>query len=232
MDNQQLIIIPVFNQGKLISKFQDILKNLNTPILIVDDGSTDNTFDIVEGLTCLLYIRHENYLGYGSSFITGYEYARDFGYDIILVLDLNNNSFDKEIPLLMENINYGYDLVSGSRILENFYFQNINKILMDISAEISDQLKTITGFDLTDPLSGIKAFRMDALKNMEFTDCTQGVFLQLWIQAHYFGLTVHEIPAQSGNSFGEELTIFDDPLGSLLAIIETEKHLYSKGNMN
>ena len=232
MDNQKLIIIPAYNQGKLLKKSLDALRNLNTSLLIIDDGSTDDTYDIIKDCTWLKYIKHESCHGYGTSFITGYEYARDFNFDCILIMDLNNNLFDKEIKSLMENINYGYDIVSSSRILENFDFQVINKQFIDVTQMLSEQLKAITGFDLTDPLSGIKAFRMDALKHMELTDNTHGIFLQLWIQANYFSLTINEIPAQSGNSFGEELALYDDPLGSLLAIIETEKYLYSKGNMN
>jgi glycosyltransferase involved in cell wall biosynthesis len=232
MENKILIIIPVHNKAKFISTNLECLHELQHDVLLIDDGSTDNTYAIIKEQSWIKYIKHELPLGPGSCFITGYEYARDMGYDVIILFDNYNTKYKEEIDRLMENIVYGYDIVSSSRILENYDHDSIQQEKISITADITDTLRGITNFDLTDPLSGIKALRVESLKNMELTESTDGIFLQLWIQAHYFGLTIIEIPAQSSNGFGSELTAYDDPLGYLLTLIETENYLYPKTNLN
>ena len=232
MEPRKLIILPVHNQERRIQKNLAVLKELNTDILMVDDGSADNTYHVIKNHAWLKYIKHEINLGIGAAIITGYEYALDCEYEVIILLDINNTRFSDELSQLLENLRYGYDIVNSSRILENFNFQEIPQNLIEITSGLADQIKDITDYDLTDPLSGIKAIRIDALKNMELTEFNHGLFLQLWIQAHYFGLTILEIPAQSGAGFGEELTAYENPMELFMSLIDTEKFLYTKKNLN
>jgi glycosyltransferase involved in cell wall biosynthesis len=232
MDYKKIIIVPVYNQARFIKKSIPLLKSLNNEVLLIDDGSTDDTYDIIKEHSWLKYIKHGQNLGNGASFITAYEYARDMNYDMIITLDHLNIQYGKEISQLMDNISYGYDIVNSSRILENFNYRKIAQHYIDITAGISESIHDLTGFDLTDPLSGIRALRVDSLKHMELTEFTHGLYLQLWIQAHYFGLNIIEIPAQTGAGFGDELRIYDDPLNFFLSILNTEKYLYNKSIIN
>ncbi|MDM7988263.1 MAG: glycosyltransferase [Smithella sp.] len=232
MDNRKLIIITAFNRAALIRKNLPLFLDLKCDILLVDDGSTDSTYDVIKDQIWMKYIKHELHLGSGASFITGCQYARDLEYDVIILMDLDSTAYGEELTQLMEHIDYGYDIVSSSRILENYDYQGIPQNNIDITSAIASELTVITGFDLTDPLSGTKAIRMDAIKDMELTEFNDGVFLQLWIQAHYYGLAVIEIPSKSGSNFGHELGRYPDPLGLFLALIETEKYLYPKKDLN
>ncbi|OHD70703.1 MAG: hypothetical protein A2W19_12030 [Spirochaetes bacterium RBG_16_49_21] len=228
MNYRKLIILPIYNQERFIRKSVSSLKDIGNDILLVDDGSTDSTFNVIKDLSWMKYIKHEQNLGSGASFITAYEYARDLDYEIMITLDHRNVRYEEEISQLMDNITYGYDIVNSSRILENFDYQDISPSYIETTEDLSVSIKDITGFDLTDPLSGIKAIRTESLRNMELTEFNHGLFLQLWIQAHYFGLSLIEIPARSGYGFGEELTVYPDPLGLFMSIIEAEKYLYNR----
>lgn len=232
MEAKTIIIIPVQNQDKQLTKSLARLKDLNMDLLVVDDGSTDATYAVVTQNPWMKYIKHELELGIGASIITGYEYSRDYSYDVMILLDLNDIRFKEEISQLIENINYGFDIVSSSRILENFNHQDIPANLIDITVDLSAAVRDITGLDVTDPLSGIKAIRISALKDMELTEFDHGIFLQMLVQAHYLGLSMMEIPAVSGNGFGSELLLYDDPAGLFLSLLETEKFLYTKKNIN
>lgn len=232
MDAKAILIIPVQNQERQLNRNLALLKDLNCDLLIVDDGSTDQTYSIVKKNPWIKYIKHEFELGIGASIITGYEYSRDYSYDIMILLDLNNTRFREEIAQLVENLNYGYDIVSSSRILENFDHKDIPANLLDITTDLASGIRNITSLDITDPLSGIKAIRITALKDMELTEFNHGIFLQMLIQANYLGLSIIEIPAISGNGFGNELSEYEDPVGLFLSLMETEKFLYPKKSMN
>ena len=67
---------------------------------------------------------------------------------------------------------------------------------------------------------------------MDLTAEDHGIFLQLFVQSSYFGYNVIEIPSESDSLFGEELNLYDNPLESFIAVIETEKYLYNKGSIN
>jgi glycosyltransferase involved in cell wall biosynthesis len=231
MENRKLIVLPVFNKARFLENNLSILNELQCDVLVIDDGSTDDTYDVIRDESWVKYIKHELQLGLGASFTTAYEYARDLDYDYIILFDHLNTRYKEELDQLMENLSYGYDIVTSSRILENYNFQDIPQETISITAEIADNLRSITAYDITDPLSGIKALRMEALRNMELTETTHGLFLQMWIQAQYFGLSIVEIPALTGNGFGNELKLYHDPLGYFLSIMETEKYLYPDKNL-
>jgi len=232
MNYQKLIILPIYNQERFLKKTISLLKNINCDVLLIDDGSTDRTYDVVKEHSWLMYIKHAQNLGSGASFITAYEYARDLNYDVIITMDHHNVKYAEEISQLMDNIAYGYDIVNSSRILENFDYHRIPQRHIDVTAELSGTINALTGYDLTDPLSGIKALRTESLQKMELTEFNHGLYLQLWIQAFYFGLNIIEIPAQSGIGFGEELLLYNDPLDLFLSLIHTEKYLYNKNSIN
>jgi glycosyltransferase involved in cell wall biosynthesis len=232
MNYRKLIILPIYNQERFLKKSIPLLKNINSDVLLIDDGSTDHTYDVITEYSWLMYIKHSQKLGSGASFITAYEYARDLNYDVIISLDHRNIRYAEEISQLMDNISYGYDIVNSSRILENFNYHHIPQHHIDATAELSGTINILTGFDLTDPLSGIKALRTESLKNMELTEFNHGLYLQIWIQAFYFGLNIIEIPAQSGIGFGEELRMYNDPLNLFLSILHSEKCLYNKNSIN
>ena len=73
MESRNHVIIPVYNREKQILKNLPVLKDLKTDILIVDDGSTDNTYNILKNHDWLKYIKHEINLGIGAAIITGYK---------------------------------------------------------------------------------------------------------------------------------------------------------------
>jgi glycosyltransferase involved in cell wall biosynthesis len=233
MNRKTLLIIPVMNNMTFFTdRIHELKKIENADILIVDDGSDDGSLDLLGDTDNIVCVQHELPLGYGASFITGYEYGRDMGYDILIYLDPENDNADEDIRQILSNIGYGYELVSCSRILENPEAKAFREEHVSITEKIASSIRDVTDLDITDPLSGILAISTQALMNMELTDFTHGLLLQLWIQAAYYKLVSIEIPASSGGSFGRELDFYDDPAGLFLSVIETEKYLYPKETMN
>jgi glycosyltransferase involved in cell wall biosynthesis len=233
MNRKTLLIIPVLNNRNFFTdRIHDLKKIENADILIVADGSDDGSPDLLGDADNIVCVQHELPLGYGASFITGCEYGRDMGYDILIFLDPENGNAAGDVGQMLSNMGYGYELVSCSRILENPGANSFREEHVSITENIASSIREVTGLDITDPLSGILAISTAALKNMELTDYTHGLLLQLWVQAAHFKLASIEIPASLGESFGRELDLYDDPAGLFLSVIETEKYLYPKGTMN
>lgn len=211
------------------SVFEKLSAGIDTGItdfLIIDDGSDNDVFNEIESGKKIKIIRHEQNLGYGSSFLTAFNYARDNGYEVLISLDSDSEKVSEDIDILIENINYGFDIVTMSRILENYEHKAIPDEVKQFVKIISDEISSVTGYDLTDPLSLTKAVNVNAIKNMEFVESDPGLFLQMFIQASFSELTIIEVPLASKEAFRKEI-IDQNTIEEYMMLIETEKYLYT-----
>jgi glycosyltransferase involved in cell wall biosynthesis len=112
------VVIPAYNEEKGIKttllELKETLDKLNEKyeIIVVDDGSTDNTVNIVRTIDFVNLIQHPHNIGYGAALKTGIKNAKN---DLILILDADGTYSPKEIQNLMEYTK-DYDMVVGARI--------------------------------------------------------------------------------------------------------------------
>jgi glycosyltransferase involved in cell wall biosynthesis len=113
------VLIPALNEGETLPKvLRDIPQEVVDEVIVVDNGSTDNTASIAKerGATVLFEPRK----GYGYPCLKGIEYLKGKNPDILVFLDGNYSDYPDEIPLLIAPIiKEDYDLVLGSRVLGN-----------------------------------------------------------------------------------------------------------------
>ncbi|HPJ33266.1 MAG TPA: glycosyltransferase [Spirochaetota bacterium] len=228
-----LICIISDNNIEFIKKAIPEIQNVDdVDLLIVDDGSE---YDIIEEISDYKFAKciiHEAPLGYGTSIDSAFCFAKDMGYKYLITLDPSTQGMIKDVPLIMNNLKYGYDMVTCSRMLENFNLDKNNRELIEVYEVIAAELNSVTGLDITDPLSSNKGYNMESLKEIELTDSGHGALLQLFVQSVYFAGTIIEVPSEAELPLGVELYEYDNPLEEFHAIIETEKYLYNKGTIN
>lgn len=233
MNKSYLICIISDNNLEFIKKAIPEIQNVDdADLLIIDDGSD---YDIIEEISDYKFARciiHEMPIGYGTCVDAAFTFARDMGYKFLITLDPSTSGMIKDVPVIMDNLKYGYDIVSCSRILENYDYEKINKDLIEIYEAISDEMNAASELSITDPLSPNKGYSIHSLQEFELTESGHGVLLQIFIQGSYFGYTVIEVPSEAGLPLGEELNEYENPLEDFHAIIETEKFLYNKGTIN
>lgn len=113
-----VIVMPAYNASKtLLLTYEDIPKEFVDEILLVDDGSTDDTYHLSHKLG-IKTIRHDRNRGYGANQKTCYKTALEMGGDIVVMLHPDYQYSPKVIPAVVALLAYGpYDVVLGSRIL-------------------------------------------------------------------------------------------------------------------
>ena len=151
------IIIPAYNEeGGIASVILAIKKKMKEvdyryEIIVVDDGSSDNTAIIARGMEVRV-LRHASNRGYGAALKTGIRQAR---YDIIVITDADGTYPIDMLPILVQAIEE-YDMVVGARIGEHVKIPYIRRFVKWILRKIANYL---TGTRIPDLNSGFRVFK-------------------------------------------------------------------------
>jgi len=225
-DVNVLIAIPVYNEQKhLLRVLQQVrLHAADCDILVVDDGSTDDTPRLLRQTNGVAVLRHPENRGYGQSLIDAFDYAKRHGYQWIITLDCDEQHEPWRIPdFLRAAAEDQADILSGSRYLKQEV--SIGQPPADrrhINELITALLNHLFDLNLTDSFCGFKAYRVDALRRLRLTVPGYAFPLQFWVQVARAGLRVQEIPirliySDASRHFGGNL---DDPAVRLQHYIE------------
>lgn len=193
-----LLIMPVFNEeSKIQGVINQVLKFYNGGLLVVNDGSTDRTNEILEKyfIGKIKIIQHRENLGYGAALITGFNYAIKNNYKIVITMDADGQHDPSYIPKFLDEINKEYDIVSGTRYhpkspVRTSIPNNPKKINDEIVKFLNEKLR----ISITDAFCGSKAYRTDSLSKLKLTITDYAFPLQVWVQAIMRGFRIKEIP--------------------------------------
>lgn len=193
MPNRWLTAIPVYNEAKHVGDVLAQIRRYSTDILVVNDGSSDGTGELLDAETGVLRVNHTSNRGYGAALISAFRFALERDYDMLITMDCDGQHEPSRIPVLLESI-HDADIVSGSRYYRDF--RQDTPAPTDrrfINAAITREINDRYGLDLTDAFCGFKAYRREALEKLRITESGWGMPLQLWVQAARQGLRVKEI---------------------------------------
>lgn len=165
--NDVYVIIPVFNEEKMIGRVLDLLKKNFANIVCVDDGSSDRTLKIIKKKK-VYSLEHKINLGQGASIQTGIDFAILKGANFFLTFDSdgqhNMNDALEMIKIIKKN---KFDIILGSRFLYNKYEKQIpffRKLILKIAIHLSNFFSNI---QLTDTHNGLRVFNLRFAKKLK-----------------------------------------------------------------
>lgn len=158
------IVIPAYNEENTISDIIDEAKKYSEDIIVVDDGSSDDTYKLAKKSGAFT-LRHVVNLGVGSATVTGNNYAVSRGCDVIVNLDSDGQHSSSAIPKGVELLeSEGYDIIIGSRFLDST--KKMPDILKLGNKFLTLANKIIFGSDISDTQSGFRIVKADAWKKL------------------------------------------------------------------
>jgi glycosyltransferase involved in cell wall biosynthesis len=198
MKKKLLVIIPAFNEeekiGEVIQNIPGKIKEISKiQILVIDDGSTDQTTRIASGLGAEV-IKHHYNMGIGAAFSTGLQYALDNNFDLMVNIDGDSQFNPKDIPRLLEPIlNDNFDFVTASRFIDKDYFPKMPLVKFWGNKLMSILISKIVGKRYYDVSCGFRAYSKKALLSLNL----HGSFTythELFIDLSFKRLNIVEIP--------------------------------------
>lgn len=224
-----LIAIPVHNEQKYVDRVIDKIRQFHKDILVIDDGSTDQTPHILARRKDVRVLRHPTNQGYGQSLIDAFNYADENGYDWVITMDCDEQHEPEKIPSFIAAIETDqWDLISGSRYLEPRGDDDLPPgDRRSINATITKMLNDLLDLGITDAFCGYKAHRMSAMRRLRLTERGYAFPLQLWPQVWAAGLRVTEEPVRliyndPTRHFGGNLDDAGNRLRHYLEVLKTE----------
>jgi dolichol-phosphate mannosyltransferase len=208
-----LTAIPVYNEAMHIVPVLNEVRSHAHDVLVIDDGSTDETPKLLAGFPQLLVERHPRNRGYGAALATAFQYTLSHGYDGLVTLDCDGQHEPSLIPDVCAPLDE-YDIVSGSRYLKVFDPSQTPPIeRRRINIEVTQWINDCLQLNITDAFCGFKAYRASALAKFNISDTGYAMPLELWVQAAALGMSIIEVPVpliylDASRAFGGSL---DDP---------------------
>jgi len=204
------VLIPGYNEETAIGPVIEAAASYVERVVVMDDGSSDATGEIARERGAVV-LRHVLNRGLGAALGTGFAYAREEGADIAITLDADGQHDPREIPLFIEAISAGADVVIGSRMLDAEG--------MPWYRQIANWLGNVTTFVLfgawvTDSQSGFRALGAEALDCIDVRTNRMEVSSEIIAEARRNRLNLVEVPIRAiytdyslskGQSFTEGL---------------------------
>ncbi|MCH8251483.1 MAG: glycosyltransferase family 2 protein [Planctomycetes bacterium] len=198
MPDNHLLAIPVFNEERYVDGVLDEVKQFSRHVLVIDDGSTDATPELLERRDDVVTLTHLENRGYGESLADAFRYARAHGFRWLITMDCDEQHEASYIPRFVEAAREDdADVISGTRYPNGHADANgappdRRAINERITALLNDRL----GLGITDAFCGFKAYRVSALRHIRVTVPGYAMPMQWWVQVRRAGLRVRELPVR------------------------------------
>lgn len=192
-----IIQIPCYNEEETLATTINAIPRAirgidEIEIVVVNDGSNDNTTQVAKNLKVDYIIEHPKNLGLARAFDTALRCSIKNGADIIVNLDADNQYCAEDIPKLIKPIlENTADITIGARPISRIsHFSLTKKILQKFGSFV---MKKLSGADVTDAPSGFRAFTRSAAMRINIFD-TYTYTMESIIQAQRKGLTITSVP--------------------------------------
>jgi len=224
-----IVTIPAFNEEKYIGTVVLKARQYANEVIVLDDGSTDDTSEIAR-LAGATVIRHKENKGYGAAVQSLLAEAKRREPDVAVLLDADFQHNPQEIPYLIEPISEGFDIVIGSRKQQRAnipLYRRVGQRVISYFSYILSREK------VSDSESGFRVFSKKAIAVLELSENGMSISAETIADAAEKGLKIIEMPisiryTRDGSTLHPVVHGFE-VLGRIIAMISERRPLFFFG---
>lgn len=187
------VIVPTYNNQKTLKKVLDSILDFTQNIIIVNDGSTDETSEILKQYSQFTQIHHPKNLGKGRALRNGFRKAIEMNFEYAITIDSDGQHFASDIPNFIEEIQKELNsLLIGSR---NMTQENVPKKSSFGNKFSNFWFKFETGIELQDTQSGFRLYPLKLIPKRFYTNKFE-FEIEVIVRSAWKGIVVKNIPIQ------------------------------------
>lgn len=187
------VIVPTYNNHKTLKKVLDSILDFTSNIIIVNDGSTDTTNEILKQYSELTQIHHPRNIGKGRALRNGFRKAIEMHFEYAITIDSDGQHFASDIPNFIEEIQKEPNsLLIGSR---NMTQENVPKKSSFGNKFSNFWFKFETGIVLEDTQSGFRLYPLKLIPKQFYTNKFE-FEIEVIVRSAWKGVVVKNIPIQ------------------------------------
>ena len=216
------VIIPTFNESKVIGNLIMGIRQQNLDVVIVDDGSVDNTAQISRdnGAVVLKNPRNE---GKGASLIKGFDYALRNDFYAVITMDGDGQHAPEDIPYFMRLAKYSNSgIFIGNRMLKT---KNMPRTRVLTNKFMSWIVSRIAKQKIPDTQCGFRLIKSEVLKKINLETSKYEIESEILIKASRLGFKIESVPIKT--VYGEERSRINPVLDTLRFIRYIIKELWT-----
>jgi Glycosyltransferases involved in cell wall biogenesis len=184
--------IPCYNEELAIASLVLKSKKYVDEVVVIDDGSTDDTAQIAQEAGAVV-IKHSTNKGYGAALKSCFSYARSSNFDLMIILDGDGQHDPDFIPVFLNRFEENNtDIVIGSRFLNNDktipLYRTAGMKVLDTFTKMAGNVTT------TDSQCGYRGYNRKAIQSIDIREETMGAGSEILTQAKNLDLHISEVP--------------------------------------
>lgn len=213
-----VVLVPTYNNATTLQSVLDRLQPYTSDILVVNDGSTDNTLEILQHYAHPIYIvTYEKNRGKGHALVTGFREAMKLGYDYAITIDSDGQHYPEDLPLFVNKLKEQKSpaIIVGKRELEH---KNKSKSAVYATRLANFWFTFQTWKHLPDTQSGYRLYPLHHLHGLNFVTSRYEAELELLVFAAWHGVDIDTVPIRVYYPPKEERVSHFRPLWDFLRI--------------
>ncbi len=200
--NNTIVVIPSYNEAKTIGSVVRDIVGMGLSVLVIDDGSFDNTERIALDSGAMV-LRHKKNLGKGLSIREGIKHVMEkTKYEWMIMMDADGQHHPEDIPGLMDATCRGdIDIINGNRMGQT---KSMPRARYWTNRFTSWVLSRICGQHIPDSQCGFRLMKVSALAKLKLTSEKYDIESEILIQAAEGGMVIKSVPVRT--IYGEEVS--------------------------
>jgi uncharacterized protein (DUF2062 family) len=191
-DLKVCVIIPTYNNGGTLAGIIKDVSEYTKNIIVVNDGSTDSTPQIIESFTFVQSISYPVNVGKGWALRKAFKFALSLDYDYAITIDSDGQHFATDLPAFIEKLETVNDvIIVGSRNMDQAAIPGKSSFGHKFS---NFWYKVETGIDCPDTQSGFRLYPLQLLKNFRFVTRKYEFEVEVLVRAAWKGVGIDSIP--------------------------------------
>ncbi len=185
------VLIPTYNEAKEIGRIIKEIKQQDLDVIVVDDGSSDNTFQIAQKSGAIAQ-RNQINEGKGASLIKGFAMCLSRGYDAVITMDGDGQHLPQDLPRFIRRAGE-----SDSQILIGNRMQDTGSmpwLRIHTNQLMSDFISLIAKQKIPDSQCGFRLIKKDALEKMKLVTKNYEIESEILIKAARLRFKIESIP--------------------------------------